>query len=123
MLRSYLRVALLCLGLFPSLAAAASVQLAWDASAGPNVSGYRLYYGTDSGVYADTVDVGLALTGTVANLTPGQAYFFAVKARNAAGESPFSNEVAYTIPEAPPGAPGLLRVQVTVDVQMPTEQR
>jgi hypothetical protein len=41
-------------------------------------------------------------TNTVGNLTPGNAYFFAVTAKNAAGlESAYSAEVSYTVPLVP----------------------
>ena len=38
--------------------AEAGVQLAWDASPGSNIAGYRLSYGTTSRLYTTTIDVG-----------------------------------------------------------------
>ena len=67
--------------------------LTWEASPGPDVAGYRIYYGQTSGVYTSQVDVGNTLRREVPNLTPG-TYFFAVTAYNANGESPYSNEVS-----------------------------
>ncbi len=78
--------------------AAASVSLAWDPSAGPDVTGYRLYQGSASGTYTNVVDVGNATNAMVPNLVGGATYFFAVTAYDSLGlESIFSNEVSYTV--------------------------
>lgn len=76
-----------------------TATLAWDASAPGTVSGYRVYFGTASGAYDQAlgagVAVGTASTYTVGSLTPGQTYYFAVTAVDAAGgESPYSNEAS-----------------------------
>jgi hypothetical protein len=79
-----------------SIQAAASVTLAWDPA--PNMAGYRLYCGTTSRVYTQTIEVGNTTTTLVSNLVAGQTYFFAIAAYNSAGlESPFSNEVSYPV--------------------------
>lgn len=76
---------------------AQSVTLAWDANTEPDISGYRLYYGTASGNYSYESEVGNATTTTVSNLTVGQTYYFVVTDYNTAGlESLPSNEVSYT---------------------------
>src|SRR5438105_1019392 len=83
--------------------ASQSVGLAWDRSADPSVSGYRLHCGTHSGVYTQTIEIGNATTTLVSNLVSGTRYFFAVTAYNAAGlESPPSNEASYAVPAATP---------------------
>lgn len=70
-----------------------SVTLAWPASTDPSVVGYKIYYGTASGVYTNALNVGLATSATVSNLTAGTRYYFAATAYNASGvESPYSNE-------------------------------
>lgn len=85
-----------------------SVTLAWDASASPNVAGYRLYYGVASRNYTSSIMVGNVTTNTISGLTPGVAYFFAVTAHDADGrESLFSDEVFYL-----PGIP-TLQIHVT----------
>src|ERR1700736_94044 len=38
--------------------AAQSVTLAWDASSGPSLAGYRVHDGILSGIYTQTLDVG-----------------------------------------------------------------
>src|SRR5436309_5237937 len=59
---------------------AQSVTLAWDIETDPNVTGYRLHYGTSSGNYTKTVDVGNATTATIADITVGNTYYFVVTA-------------------------------------------
>jgi len=86
--------------------ASQSLGLAWDRSADPSVSGYRLYCGTHSGVYTQTIEIGNATTTLISNLVSGTRYFFAVTAYNAAGiESPPSNEVSYAAPASPGATP------------------
>ncbi len=76
---------------------AADVALAWDASTSENIAGYRVYVGTAPGAYSASTTIGNQTTYTVTGLGAG-AYYFAVKAFNAAGyESDFSNEVSTTI--------------------------
>ncbi len=82
---------------------AASVNLAWDASASTDVSGYRIYFGTSSNSMTNTLAVGNTTTTTVSSLTSGTNYFFTAKATNAAGlESAGSNVLSYTPPNPPP---------------------
>jgi PKD repeat protein len=83
---------------------AGQVSLAWNASTGP-VAGYRVYYGTTSGTYSANVNAGNVTTSTVASLTDGATYYFAVKAYDSAGnESGFSNQVSQTMAVAAPSA-------------------
>ena len=83
-------------------AQAGQVTLAWNASSGP-VAGYRVYYGVASGSYTNNANAGNTTTYTVANLTDGRTYYFAVKAYGTAGnESGFSNEVSATLAAVAP---------------------
>ena len=76
-----------------------SVTLVWDPSTDPTVTGYKFYWGTASGVYGSSVDVGLVTTYTVTGLLSGHTYYFAVTDYNASKqESTYSNEVTYTAP-------------------------
>jgi hypothetical protein len=77
--------------------AAESVTLQWNPTSSSNIAGYRLYYGTRSGVYSQHLDVGNETTTSVSNLSVGQTYFFSVTAYNATAESARSNEVSYTV--------------------------
>jgi len=61
------------------------------------LAGYKVYYGTASGVYS-SVDVGLAKSYTVTGLTTGQTYYFTVTAYDTAGdESDYAPEVGISI--------------------------
>jgi hypothetical protein len=80
------------------LHAAQNVTLKWDPNPASNLAGYRLYYGTSSGVYTQEINVGNTTATLVSNLTEGRTYFFAVTAYNTAAESFPSNEVSYTVP-------------------------
>ena len=72
----------------------ASVTLAWDPNTEPNIQGYRLSYGTASGQYTTSIDVGNTTSHTVTNLFSGQIYYFALQAIDATGLSPYSNEIS-----------------------------
>jgi hypothetical protein len=98
MLRSLIRC---CLGAWLLLFIVARVEavpltLAWDASRDSEVVGYRVLYGTRSGFYPSSVDVGLRTEYT---LSVGDGtHYFAVQAYNTAGiASAPSNEVSATV--------------------------
>ncbi|MFO1487786.1 MAG: fibronectin type III domain-containing protein [Verrucomicrobiota bacterium] len=75
----------------------ASLAARWDPSPDPAVTGYHLFYGTQSGVYLNMLDVGNVTNASVTGLLPGCTYFFAVTAYDAAGnESDQSNEASGT---------------------------
>ena len=112
MLLRFLLVLLACLflGFAVTPAQAQQVQLTWDAplqtngTPVPNLAGYKLYYGSQSGQYPTMIPVGMKTTYTVTNLSAGRTYYFAAKAYNSTGmESAFSNEVSVTLPTNPPG--------------------
>ena len=85
-----------------TLVHAQTVTLAWDASPSPDVVGYRLHFGTNSGSYGYVASVGLVRTQTVVVPHTGR-WFFAATAVDANGvESDFSNQVQW---EAKPIAP------------------
>jgi hypothetical protein len=89
-----------------------SVDLAWDRSPSPEVTGYRVYYGVASGNYTNSVVVGNVTTNTVPALSRGVTYFFAVTSYDANGrESTFSNEINLV-----PGLP-TVRIHVTATGQ------
>jgi hypothetical protein len=86
-----------------SSAQAATVNLAWNRNLEPNVTGYRLYYGTNPGSYTQQINVGNSISASVSGLTVGTNYFFATTAYDSLGiESPYSNEVSYTVPSQTP---------------------
>jgi len=86
--------------------ATASVTLSWtppqentDGSALTDLSGYKIYYGTQSRSYANTIEIdnpGLT-TYVVENLSPN-TYYFAATAVNSTGiESEFSGEAVKSV--------------------------
>jgi hypothetical protein len=90
-----------------------SAVLTWTANACPDptggqcATGYRVYYGTASGVYMQPKGTGLsttAITYTVSGLANGR-WYFAVTAQNAVAESGFSNEVFKDIGTVPAPVP------------------
>jgi fibronectin type 3 domain-containing protein len=74
----------------------ASATLQWTASTDSRVTGYRIYYGTESRTYqakGSGLNASSMTTYTVPNLTVGRTYYFAVTAYDAAGnESDYSSE-------------------------------
>src|SRR6266700_4144455 len=80
-----------------------SAGLAWDSVTAPNLSGYRVYFGTAPGTYLQSVGQGISVgnvtTYTVMGLASGTRYYFAVTDFDTLGsESSYSNEVFKDIP-------------------------
>jgi uncharacterized protein YjdB len=66
-----------------------------DGSSLTNLGGYKVFWGTSSGVYTTTLDVGNVLQYALNNFAGGYTYYFAVKAYNASSvESSYSNEAS-----------------------------
>lgn len=83
------------------------MTLAWDANTEPDVSGYLLSYGTTSGVYTTTIDVGNVTSFPFSEPNPSIPYYLAVRAYNTAGAiGTYSNEVV-TTPNPPLTITGL----------------
>ena len=81
--------------LLPVNSLASYLTLAWDPNTEPDLSGYQVYYGTASGEYVDSIDVGNITTYRLDDLLDGVTYFIAVTAYDTSGnESDFSNEVS-----------------------------
>ena len=71
-----------------------NVLLTWTAADDVNVTGYKLYCGTNSGSYQLSADAGNATRYQFTNLAAGQTYYFAAVSYGAAGAvSDYSNEV------------------------------
>jgi hypothetical protein len=103
-------------------ATGSSVTLAWNANSEGNLAGYRLLYGTTSGVYPISVDAGNTTTATASGLNPGQTYYFAVVAYNSAGQtSPPSAQVMHVAPGTPNTAPSAtaFALRLNEDTQIP----
>jgi uncharacterized repeat protein (TIGR02543 family) len=91
----------LLISLHPSSTFAGFATLSWDppsinADGTPltDLAGYKIYYGTSSGNYSQSIDVGNVTTYSVNNLTDGLTYYFATTAHdNSGNQSSLSNEV------------------------------
>lgn len=96
---------ILILFLLVKFAYAESVSLRWDApvtntDATPltDLAGFKVYYGTATGVYDTNIDVGNRLCYVLGGLTAGVTYYFAATAYDVeANESGYSNEVSKLI--------------------------
>jgi hypothetical protein len=56
---------------------AQTVDLAWDANTEPDLAGYKIHYGTASGDYSHSIDVGNVTQYTLAGLNDGVTYYLA----------------------------------------------
>ena len=75
-----------------------TATLTWSASTSSDVTAYKVYLGTASGVYNPPTTVGNLTTYQMLNLTTGQTYYFSVTAVDTSGnESSHSNEVSKSI--------------------------
>ena len=85
-----------------TFAASGSISLAWDRSTETDVVGYKVYWGTSSGVYTAQQDNLNEITATISNLEVGSRYYFAVTAYNQSGlESAYSQEVSGIVGSPP----------------------
>jgi len=74
---------------------AAHLDLTWDANTEPDLAGYRIYYGTASREYLNSIDVGNTTTYRLDGLLERVMYYIAVTAYDTTGnESGFSDEVS-----------------------------
>lgn len=79
-----------------------SVTLAWDPNTESDLSGYVVYWGTSSGTYGSSQDVGNVTQYTVNGLEELRTYYFVVRAYNTQGlYSAPSGEVSKLIPADP----------------------
>jgi len=77
-----------------SSAHAGDVILSWSASSG-DVTGYKIYYGTNPDDYTNNIDVGDVTQYQISGLQEGITYYFVARAYNDSGESDSSNEVSW----------------------------
>ena len=66
----------LLLFMLTNVVQAGNVTLEWNPNSDTDLAGYRIYYGTESGVYTETIDVGNVTEHTAINLLPDITYFF-----------------------------------------------
>lgn len=97
-LLSVCSIIVLCLVLERRVEAATAT---WDPNPEPDVLGYVLAYGTASGVYTTEINVGNVLSYEFFS-PPGYRYYLVVRAYNATGVGPNSNEVVLDLTTTPP---------------------
>lgn len=84
-----------------------SISLEWDQNPEPEVGGYRVHYGEQSGSYNEYIDVGGSTYTEITDLPENSTYYFAVTAYPALvysdifAESDYSSEVSATISSDP----------------------
>jgi hypothetical protein len=84
--------------LAPPGAATGSVDLAWDASPDPRVTGYEIRFGLKSGDYLWSKKVGNQTTATLTDLEIGTKYYIVAVAVDAhGGTSDPSNEIEVVV--------------------------
>lgn len=82
----------------PSTTTAGSATLTWAANTESDLAGYKIYIGTQSGVYGGPISVGQITTHQLTNLSLNTTYFISITAIDQAGnESPHSAEVSKSI--------------------------
>jgi hypothetical protein len=102
------------LGLLSMSSTAYAQTLAWNANTEPDLAGYIVQYGTQSGNPSTTIDVGNVTSRAITGLTPGTRYYFRVLAYNPSSQQSVpSTEISYTVPTVPPPAPTLTSVSPT----------
>lgn len=108
-------LAVLFFAFYANTALAGSATVTWNANTEPDLSGYKIYYGTGQRTgtdpkicglcgYSNTVNAGNVRTYTFNNLTDGLTYYFSVSAYDTSNnESVFSPQVSKAIsPSIPP---------------------
>jgi len=98
------------------------VTLAWDASPSAGVTGYRLYYGTNSRSYAFVTNAGLVLTQAVILPHPGRWFFAATAYASNGLESVFSDELEWEAKPGPPVVQGEPIVRLSPVIERSTNQ-
>jgi hypothetical protein len=82
---------------YPSVGDLGRARFSWEAVANQSVTGYKVYWGTSSGVYNHTVDAGNMTSVIIGDFSEGVQYFSAITAYSATGEeSNFSTELSFT---------------------------
>lgn len=88
------------IGIPSLLMAEGSLFISWDANTEPDLAGYKIYYGTASSQYDNSVDIGNVTEYRAFDLVVEQRYYFVVTAYDQAGnESDYSEEVSEIVSE------------------------
>src|SRR5438477_470274 len=106
-------------GLVGTAVSANQIGISWNPSTdNVGATGYRVYWGTASGVYLQARGAGLSTTTTtytVTGLASPARYFFAVTAQNTLEESVYSNEIFVDVGISLESPSGKMLTQAGVD--------
>jgi hypothetical protein len=90
----------------PDIGHAADVTVGWTKCPQSDIMGYKIHYGTTSGNYDYSVDVGNYDSCSISGLAEGQTYYFAATSYNADNiESVYSKELVHIMPTSEPDIP------------------
>ena len=100
---------------------AASAVLSWDSPTTNadgtllnDLAGYKIYYGTGSGNYSESIDAGNVVTYEVDNLSAGATYYLAITAYDTAdNESQYSDEISKVVSGSDTAPPVISGVQAS----------
>jgi Fibronectin type III domain len=82
----------------PATSSTTSATVTWAANTESDLAGYKIYSGTQSGVYGTPISVGKVTSHILTNLMNNTTYFFAITAFDTAGnESLYSAEQSKSI--------------------------
>ena len=105
-LRTIVLLILSFLIFFPVPGMAASILVSWNANTEPDLAGYKVYYGTQSGQYGTPSDVGNSTSYQCSVPDDGTTYYVAVTAYDTSdNESAFSQETSIYVPMPDSSAP------------------
>ena len=83
---------------FPAKGFGADVTLAWDANSESDLAGYIVHWGTASGAYSHSKDVGNTTRHTITGLQDGITYYFAATAYDIDDyKSDYSKELVHVV--------------------------
>jgi fibronectin type III domain protein/dockerin type I repeat protein len=90
------------------LFSATTIQLSWSPNSEPDLSGYRLRYGTSPGSYTQTINVGKVTTYSISGLDSSLTYYFVLHAYDGAGNVSLPSNEASGKPSIVVGPPPTL---------------
>ena len=76
---------------------AAFLNLSWNGNTESDLDGYKVYYGTDPGVYEEPVDVGDVTEYQLSGLSEGVTYYLAITAYDTSGNYRDTSIQTYTV--------------------------
>jgi hypothetical protein len=68
----------------PTTVTTGSAGLSWTANTEPDLAGYKIYMGKQSGLYNPPITLGTVAAYTATNLTSGKTYYFCISAFDSA---------------------------------------